>query len=96
MFICGLDSSTKYAVHNLNPKTYEEALASTHDKEPELNGRNPKHVTGSHSTSQYGGKGHVDKTQVENCKNGKANGNDKQMHDEKAKAGVLRGFLSKD
>lgn len=93
MFICGLDSSTKYAIHNRNPKTYEEALASTHDKEPELNGRNPKQATGSHSTSQYGGKDHVDKTQVEN---GKANGSDKQTHDEKVKAGVLGGFLSKD
>ena len=35
-FVRGLDSSIKYSIRNLNPKTYEEALAVAQNKE--LNG----------------------------------------------------------
>ena len=37
-FVRGLDSSIKYCTRNLNPKTYDEALALMQNKELELNG----------------------------------------------------------
>lgn len=45
-FVRGLDSSIKYAIRNLNPKSYEEALALAQNKELELNGGKPKQLLG--------------------------------------------------
>lgn len=85
-FIRGLDSSIKYPIRNLNPKSYEEALALAQNKELELNGGKPKQATGGSANSQG-----ANKNQAEKGKNGKP----KQTPDEKEKAGVLGGFLSR-
>ena len=92
-FTRGLDASVKYAIRNLNPKTYEEALALAQNKELELNGGKPKQVAGGNSSQTNQGKGQNNKD-----KNGagKSNTNNKPKltPDEKAKAGVLGGFLT--
>ena len=48
-FVRGLDSSIKYAIRNLNPKSYEDALALAQNKELELNGEKPKQAAGGSS-----------------------------------------------
>ena len=70
-FIRGLDSSIKYSMRNLDPKTYQEALALAQNKELEIN-KGKKQAAGGSSSAQVGGRAQADKG-----KNGKANGKPK-------------------
>ena len=47
VFIRGLDSSVKYSIWNLDPKTYEEALALAQNKELEINKGKKQVASGS-------------------------------------------------
>ena len=96
-FVRGLDSSIKYAIRNLNPKSLMRKLWHWHRT------RSLSSTAESQSRRQAvlpilqgGGKNQADKTQAGNGKNGKANGKPKQTPDEKAKAGTLGGFLSEE
>ena len=91
-FTRGLDSSIKYSIRNVNPKTYEEALALAQNKELELNGGKPRQAAGGSANSQGGHKNQADKAQADKGKKAKP----KQTLDEKQKVGVLGGFLSEE
>ncbi|MCO5606071.1 hypothetical protein L7F22_060258 [Adiantum nelumboides] len=84
-----LDASIKYGVRNLKPVTYEEALALAQNKELELNNGKPKQSTSSTSSQQTNGKSQSNKTAKPNTPS-----KPKMTPDEKAKAGVIGGYLS--
>ncbi|MCO5568507.1 hypothetical protein L7F22_022206 [Adiantum nelumboides] len=88
-FSRGLDASIKYGVRNLKPATYEEALALAQNKELELNNGKPKQPTSSTSSQQTNGKSQANKTAKSNTPS-----KPKITPDEKAKDGVIGGYLS--
>ncbi|MCO5568092.1 hypothetical protein L7F22_021788 [Adiantum nelumboides] len=88
-FSRGLDASIKYGVRNLKPATYEEALALAQNKELELNNGKPKQPTSSTSSLQTNGKSQANKTAKPNTPS-----KPKMTPDEKAKAGVIGGYLT--
>ena len=83
----------KYAIRNLNPKSYEEALALAQNKELELNGGKPKQAAHSSTTSSGGKSTITEPKRPEPNKLGKPK-KPKQTPDEKAKAGIEAGFLT--
>ncbi|MCO5547740.1 hypothetical protein L7F22_001191 [Adiantum nelumboides] len=88
-FSRGLDASIKYGIRNLKPATYEEALALPQNKELELNNGKPKQPTSTTSSQQTNGKSQVSKTAKANTPS-----KPKMTPDEKAKAGVIGGYLT--
>ncbi|MCO5553051.1 hypothetical protein L7F22_006572 [Adiantum nelumboides] len=88
-FSRGLDASIKHGVRNLKPATYEEALELAQNKELELNNGKPKQPTSSTSSQQTNGRSQANKTAKPNTPS-----KPKMTPDEKAKTGVIGGYLT--
>lgn len=89
----GLDSSIKYAIRNLNPKSYEEALALAQNKELELNGCKPRQAAASSYTPYSGKSSTPDMKKQDSNKIGPLK-KPKMTLDEKAKVCIEGGFLT--